>query len=107
MLTSYLNAIVRRQSNKEGLYMYAHWLSELEIHERLIYINESGHNLYTCRIKGRALVGGRVCRERCPRGRNRIVVLTINQEMGLMHHQLGQFTVTHNVFQDFANKLIM
>ena len=45
-------------------------------------------------------------REACPRGQNTILILVINQEMGLMHHHLGQFTITRDVFQDFVNNLI-
>ena len=39
-------ATVRRQSNEKG------GLTELEIHERLNFIDESGCNLYTRRTKG-------------------------------------------------------
>ena len=42
-----------------------------------------------------------VHREVAPCGRNMNIV-AINQEMGLVHHQLGQFTVTRNVFQNFT-----
>ncbi len=95
-----------RQATIERRGLYAQWLAELGINERLIYIDESGYNVYTRRTKGRALVGERVRREACPRGRNMIVILAINQEMGLVHHRLGQFTVTRDVFQDFVNNLI-
>ena len=80
-----------RRAAIERRRLYAQWLTKLEIHERLIYIDESRHNLYTRRTKARALVGERVCHEVCPRGRNMIVILAINQQMGEVHHQLGQF----------------
>ena len=55
---------------------------------------------------GCAPVRERVRREVAPRGRNMNVILAINQEMGLVwqvwHYQLGQFTVTRNVFQNFT-----
>ena len=47
----------------------------------------------------------RVRREVTPRGRNMNVILAINQEMNLVNHQLGQFTVTRNVFQNFILEL--
>jgi len=34
------------------------------------------------------------------------IILAINQELGVVHHQLGQFTVTREVFQEFATQLI-
>ena len=46
---------------------------------------------------GRAPIGERVRREVAPHGRNMNVIVAINQEMGLVHHQLGQFIVTRNV----------
>ena len=46
-------------------------------------------------------IGQRVRREVAPRGRNMNIILAINQEMSLMHLQLGQFIVTRNVFQNF------
>ena len=35
-----------------------------------------------------------------------IAILAINQEIGLVHHHLGQFMIMH-VFQNSVNKLIM
>ena len=87
--------------------LYAQWLAELEIHERLICINESEYNLYTHRTNGRALVGECVHREVCPRGGSMIVILATNHEMDLTHHQLHQFTLTRGVFQHFVNNLIV
>ena len=54
--------------------LYAQRLAELEINGRLICIDESGYNIYTCRTKDRALVGECVHREKCPRGQNMIVI---------------------------------
>ena len=34
------------------------------------------------------------------------IILAINQEIGLVHHQLGQFTVTRSVFQNFLKELV-
>ena len=33
-----------------------------------------------------------------PRGRNMNVILAVNQEIGLVHHQLGQFTIALKTF---------
>ena len=55
---------------------------------------------------GRAPVRERVLREVAPCGGNINVILAINQEMGLVRHQLGQFTVTKNVNQNFIAELV-
>lgn len=60
---------------------YAQWLAGLGIEERIIYVDESGYNIYTRRTKGRAPVGERVRREACARGRNMNIILAINQEL--------------------------
>ena len=86
--------------------LYAQWLTELEIHERLIYIDDWTQPSHA-KQKVAHLVGERVHSEACSRDQNMIVILAINQKMGLLHHQLGQFAATHDAFQDFANTLIV
>ena len=55
---------------------------------------------------GCATVGECVCCEVASHSCNMNVILAINQKMGLVHHQLGQFTVTRNMFQNFITELV-
>ena len=96
-----LSATVQQQSTG-GHSARMQWLAGLGIEERIIYVDESGYNICTRRTKERAPVGQRVRLEGCARGRNMIILLAINQELGVVHHQLGRFTVTREVFQEFV-----
>ena len=58
-------------------------------HERLIYINESGCNLYTRTTKARALVGEHVRREACPRA-----FWLLTKQWAWCIISLNQFTIT-------------
>ena len=56
------------------------------VHQRQVYIDESGFNIFTWRSKGRAPLGQRVRRVVAPRGRNINITLAISPDMGLVHH---------------------
>ena len=62
--------------------------------------------IFTHQMIGRAPVGERTRREVAPHSRNMNVTVVINHEMDLVYHQLGQFTVTRSVFQNFIMQLI-
>ena len=81
-------------------------LSFTGIHQRQVYIEESGFNIFTRRIKGRAPGGERVRRVVAPRGRNINITLAISPDMGLVHHVMEQRTVTRATFQSFINELM-
>ena len=87
-----------RPATVERRRQYVQWLAGLNINYRLIYVDESEYNVFTRWIIGAAPVEERV--------RNMNIILVINQEVGLVHHQLGQFTVTRNVFQNFITEFV-
>ena len=77
------------------------------VHQRQVYIDESGLNIFTRRTKGRAPLGERVCRVIAPRGRNVNIALAISPYMGLVYHVIEQRTVTRATFQAFINELVI
>ena len=76
-------------------------------HQRQVYIDESGFNIFTRRSKGRAPLGERVRRIVAPRGRNVNITLAISPDTGLVHHVIEQRTVTRATFQAFTNELLV
>ena len=89
-----------RPATVERRRQYGQLLAGFNINHRLIYV-ESAYNAFARQMIGRAPVGEHIRREVAPRGRNMNIILAINQEMRIVHHQLGQFTVTRTVFQNF------
>jgi transposase len=83
---------------------YANWLTNLGVTDRIVYIDESGYNIFTRRTQGRAPIGDRVRRRVCgSRGRNINVMLAISADIGLVHAEIGQFTVNGEKFQEFLS----
>lgn len=86
---------------------YAQFFTQLGVNDNLIYLDESGYNLFTRRTKGRARQGERVRRQVAgSRGRNVNFTVSISPVLGVVHHHLGQITVTRETFQRFLNELI-
>ena len=77
------------------------------VHQRQVYIDESGYNIFTRRSKDRAPLGERVRRVVAPRGRNVNITLAISPNMDLVHHVIEQRTVTRATFQAFINELVV
>lgn len=94
-----------RPQTIEERFHYSTWLSSLGINDNLVYIDETGYNLFTRRTKGRALRGERVRRQTLPRGPNVNLIMATAATIGLVHHTLGMFTLTHVIFQEFINEL--
>ena len=65
---------------------YAQFFLNIGANDHVVYLDESGYNVYTRRQQGRAPVGERVCREVVPRGRNMVATLAISSEFGLLHN---------------------
>lgn len=86
-------------------YEYATWYTGLEPDDNLVYIDETGFNTFTRRSQGRAPIGEPVRRVVVPRSRNINLIMATSGDFGLLHHDLGQFTLTHERFQHFVNEL--
>ena len=97
-----------RPNTIERRFQYATWLVNLDqyshlpvcatssilsftgVHQRQVYIDESGFNIFTRRSKGREPLGERVHRVVAPRGRNVNITLAISPDMGLVNHVIEQ-----------------
>ena len=87
---------------------YAQWYVGLGVNDHVVYVDESGYNIYTRRSRGRADRGVRV--RHCVvgnRGRNIVATLAINANFGLIHHWLVAGTTTRETFQRFLNELVV
>lgn len=85
---------------------YAQWFTNLGVNDNVIYIDESGYNIYTRRQQGRAPIGQPVRMQVLGnRGRNVNLTLAINANVGLVHHSLVAETTTRASFQNFLNDL--
>ena len=86
---------------------YAHWFTGLGINDHLVYVDESGYNIYTRRNRGRADRGDRVCHQVAGNwGRNVVATLAINANFGLVHHWLVARITTRATFQLFLNEFM-
>ena len=86
---------------------YAEFFTSLGIRDHLIYVDESGYNIFTRRSIGHAVKGHRVQRQVCgSRGRNVVLILAISPSLGVIHYSLRQLTVTRVIFQEYLNALI-
>ena len=63
------------------------------VHQRQVYIDESGFNIFTRGSKGRAPLVERVRRIVAPRESNVNITLAISPDMGLVHRVIEQTTV--------------
>lgn len=86
---------------------YANWLLNDGIQrQELIYIDETGINLYCSRTRGRALVGQRAVRVvNGRRGRNLTICFAVSNARGLMHHQLVEGGMTSDTFAQFLHSV--
>lgn len=85
---------------------YAQWLTGLNVNHKLIYIDETGFNVYQRRSQGRAPVGERVRRNNGVRGRNINVIVAISADFGVIRYSTSQETLNHDRYQDFINELV-
>lgn len=84
---------------------HAEWLLAEDPH--LIYIDESGFNLWTSRTRGRSPRGQRASRvvgaRRCP---NFTLILAVSSQRGRVHHFIHNGGTTADVFNAFLSELI-
>ena len=68
---------------------FANWLVKEGLNYELIFIDESGLNLWTCRTRGRARIGEPAIRIVAGRrGRNLTVTFSVSNERGLLKHDI-------------------
>ena len=93
--------------NKARRQAFAQWLLDLPPDCHLIYIDETGFNIWTRRSLGRSLRGQRVRRTlHTQRGVQVNVIQAISPGLGLVHHKILGQTLTANVFQVFIEELL-
>lgn len=73
---------------------YAPWLTDLDVRHKIIYIDESGFNIYQRRTQGR-------------RGRNINVIVALKAELGVIRYSASQDTLNHDRYQAFIDELIV
>ncbi|KAG7159526.1 putative DDE superfamily endonuclease domain-containing protein 44 [Homarus americanus] len=91
---------------KEARHAYATWMLATGLQQQLVYIDETGFNLWTKRTYGRARRGERVHRAvGGQRGRNTTVIAAIAEHCGILYHEIHYGSVTKEVFSDFIASL--
>lgn len=85
------NTLMTKHLRKE----YAEWILQNGVRRELIFIDETGVNLYTKRTRGRAPVGQRAVRTiNGRRGPNFTMLLAVSNQRGLLHHSYFQGGMT-------------
>ncbi|KAG7154532.1 putative DDE superfamily endonuclease domain-containing protein 27 [Homarus americanus] len=93
-------------SVKEARHAYATWILATGLQQQLVYIDETGFNLWTKRTYGRARRGERVhCAVGGQRGRNTTVIAAIAEHCGILYHEIHYGSVTKEVFSNFISSL--
>lgn len=97
-----------REDVKSARRDYARWfLEEGQLSSNIVYIDESGFNLWTQRTRGRAHVGERAIRVvGAQRGGNLTVIMAISPQLGLINAQFINGGTTKVVYQQFLDSLI-
>ncbi|KAG7163762.1 putative DDE superfamily endonuclease domain-containing protein 9 [Homarus americanus] len=91
---------------KEARHAYATWMLATGLQQQLVYIDETGFNLWTKRTYGRARRGEHVHRAvGGQRGRNTTVIAAIAEHCGIRYHEIHYGSVTKDVFSDFIASL--
>lgn len=96
-----------RQDVKDNRKEYARWFLEIANRSpRVVYIDESGFNIWTQRSRGRARIGERAIRTiNSQRGENLTLILAVSPQHGIEHSQFHSGGTTSSVFQDFFAEL--
>lgn len=100
------------EATKEKRKEYAQWLLQSAVHHELIFIDETGFNLWLCRTRGRSQRGQRAVRiVNHRRGNNLTIVFAVSNTRGLVHYEIceggmdGERFV--NLLQNIANNVPM
>ncbi|KAG7172342.1 putative DDE superfamily endonuclease domain-containing protein 51 [Homarus americanus] len=85
---------------------FAQYMCEDGIHQPLVYVDETGYNLYTCRTYGRAPRGQPVNRIVAgQRGSNVTLIAAIYNLAGLFYYEIHVTSVTKEVLKNFVTSL--
>ena len=92
-----------REDIKEERHRYATWFLEVaHCSPRVIYVDESGFNVWTQRTRGRARVGERAVRSvHSQRGENLTLILAVSPQNGVERHSFHVGGTTAAKFQEF------
>jgi hypothetical protein len=86
---------------------FTQWLTELPPDHHLVFIDETGFNLWTRRSQGRSRRGQRVRRVVVTqRGVQVNLVQAVSPTAGLLHHKIVAATMTAERFQTFVEELL-
>ena len=96
-----------RADVKESRKEYSSWFLEVAVcSPRVIYIDESGFNVWTQRTRGRARVGSRAVRTVSgQRGENLTLILAVSPQSGVEHFQFKVGGTSSAVFAEFFTEL--
>lgn len=97
-----------RSDIKEARRDYARWfLEEGQLSPSLVYIDESGYNIWTQRTRGRARIGERAIRVvGAQRGKNLTLIMAISPTLGLVKATFSDGGTSKAVYQQFLDSLI-
>ena len=85
---------------------FARWFMETGIEANLIYIDESGINLWTRRDRGRARKGQRAYNVvGGAKGKNVTLLLAVSPTVGLLYHEITSDNVNRQRFSDFLGNV--
>ena len=87
---------------------YANWRMQLGPRTKVIYVDETGYNLYIMRTRGRAAVGERAIRTVCgSKGANTSVIAAISDQHadGVIYYEIVKGGVNREKFVDFMQSL--
>lgn len=96
-----------RDDVKEERHRYATWFLEVaNCNPRIVYIDESGFNVWTQRTRGRAPVGQRAVRTvNGQRGENLTIILAVSPQNGIEKHSFHVGGTTAAKFAEFFASL--
>lgn len=85
--------------------LYANWfLQEAILATRLVFVDESGFNMWTTRSQGRSKRGTPATKVVCAqRGDNVTLLLAISPHTGVIHFEFVRTSTTKLIFQEFIN----
>ena len=87
---------------------YANWRMQLHPRTKVVYVDETGFNLFVMRTRGRAAIGERAIRTVCgSKGANTTVITAICDQHpdGVVYHEVVQGGVNRETFADFMQSL--
>ena len=94
-------------TTKDNRFNYVTWLTTLSVNDNIIYVDECAINLFTRRTQGRAPIGQPVRQQVIgARMANINLIMAINADLGLVHFDVRQQTITHSRYQEFIDHLV-